>query len=159
MYAGFRLVMGSWKIMAMSFPRSLRRPAWLEAGELLLLEADGTGHPGDLGRQQSHDRERRDGLARTALTDQAERLPSMYREVGVLHDGKPLLPSEEFDPKAAGPGAAPASGSSAGVATSALPAGQPGQASTPAVPFAADEAASRPAAPDPASPAGRPPPG
>ena len=41
--------MGSWKIMAMSLPRSLRSSAGLEARELALLEPDRAGHTGDLG--------------------------------------------------------------------------------------------------------------
>ena len=67
-------------------PAQLAHSGLVEARELLPFEADGTAHSGDLRRQQSHDRESRNGLARTTFPHESQRLSAVHCEVGVLHD-------------------------------------------------------------------------
>ena len=87
---GLRLVIGSWKIIAMSRPRSLRsaragiraRSTTVPArvAEQDLAAGDAPGRIGD----QSHDRQARHRLAGAGLADHRQRLARVERERDVL---------------------------------------------------------------------------
>ena len=62
----------------------------LQADEFPAVQLDRTPDDGPAGRQQSHDRQARHGLAATGFPDDAERLPGVDSHVNVadgLHDG------------------------------------------------------------------------
>ena len=78
---GFRLVIGSWKIIAMSLPRTLAHLVLGQRAQVAPAQHDVAGD--DLARRvgdEPHDRQRRDRLARAGLADDAERLLTVERE-------------------------------------------------------------------------------
>ena len=82
---GFRLVIGSWKIIAMSLPRTWRISSSLSAEQVATLEQDLAGR--DLGRrhvEQAHDRQRRHALPAAGLADDPERLAGHDREADAV---------------------------------------------------------------------------
>ena len=72
---GFRLVIGSWKIIAMSRPRMVPHLVLREGHQVLPVEQDlaALDPTGRLG-QEPHDRQVRDALAAAGLADEPERL-------------------------------------------------------------------------------------
>ncbi len=78
---GLSAVIGSWKIIDIRLALSARIRAGVAWAEILVPEPDPAARHGEhAGRQQPHDRERRDRLARAALAHEAERLARPHVE-------------------------------------------------------------------------------
>ena len=82
---GFKELIGSWKIIAMSLPISRRRWRALDLQQRLALEGQPVG--GDLGGpgQEAHHRQHGHALARPALADDAHDLAGLDGEVDPVH--------------------------------------------------------------------------
>ncbi len=88
---GFRLVMGSWKIMAISLPRNSRISDSSSDEQVLPVEDDLAAlDPARRRRQEPHDGQVRDGLAAARFADEPERLALVEIE-GDAVDGEDAL--------------------------------------------------------------------
>ena len=83
---GFRLVMGSWKIIAMSLPRMSAHLFFGDGQQVapLMHDAATDDAPGRVG-DEPHERHGGDRLARTGLADDAEGLVAVEREAHAVH--------------------------------------------------------------------------
>ena len=95
--------MGSWKIMAISLPRSLRRPAGLR-----VVSSCCSNRIEPVTRETLAGKRPMTASAETVLPEplsptRPSVVPRASENVGVLHDRKPLLPGEEFDPQSLDP--------------------------------------------------------
>ena len=82
---GLRLVMGSWKIIAMSLPRTCAHLVVADGAQVAVAEHERALD--DLARRvgdEPHERERRDRLARAGLADDAQRLLAVEREADAV---------------------------------------------------------------------------
>ena len=78
---GFRLVSGSWKIIAISLPRSACASRSSACPGLAAVEPDLARSSVGVGLEQAHDGQRRDALAGARLADDAQGLPARDRVV------------------------------------------------------------------------------
>ena len=86
---GLRLVIGSWKIIEMRLPRTLRISSFAQRQEVAAFERDIAGDAAVGGGQQPHDRQRRHALAGARFADDGDRLARRDVERDALDDGGP----------------------------------------------------------------------